>query len=213
MYKTIIAITAAIVVATGCASHAEIKSNALAPVTNARFDNSTITYEVLYSQPQPGMFSDGEQLPLKPLAEAEVSVGSARTLRELPNYLFAQLPPSAKRGSDDRHDYKLRLALIAKHKAGPVYADYQYGETFGKKMLTLGLAPDEFEIVADFDARLQLLDANGQVVHERDYQIAERVEHERDGFENMDNVTLVVHQLFEQQLTTLLHDFLSSTPV
>jgi len=81
----------------GCATHAEIKMPTVTKVHDAVYENKTLNYEILYSQPKPGVFTGGKQLPLAPLEKAELSVASASTLKELPKFIFNQLPVSVKR--------------------------------------------------------------------------------------------------------------------
>ncbi|WP_371189234.1 hypothetical protein [Thalassotalea maritima] len=201
-----LATVALVTVLAGCATHANITMPTVTNVYHQAFDNKTFSYDVMYSQPKPGIFSDGEQLPLAPLAEAQLSVASTKTLRALPNYIFAQLPASAKRGEVGNSDYTVHVELTANDKLGPVYADYESLKNLGKSMITIGLGAKEYDLVADFKVVYKLINNNKTIYH-NEYIVNEKVDHELglgEGFGLLDEFT---GQLFEKHLMLTLNDF------
>ena len=122
----------------GCAKHADITMPSVSQVSHTGFENKSMSFEILYSQPKPGIISGGEQMPLVPLNQAELSVASAATLKKLPDYIFQQLPATVKRADVANSDFKIVVSLTAHDKKGPAYADYEAGKSFGKSLLTFG---------------------------------------------------------------------------
>lgn len=191
----------------GCATHAQIDVPAVQKVYSQRFDNKAFGYEILYSQPEPGVFSGGTQMPLAPLDKAALSVASATTLKRLPEYIFEQLPANVKRASTPGEaDYVLHVELVAHHKKGPAYADYQTAKTTAMKMISLGLASANYSIVADFDAKYTLLKQN-QVIVEKTYAVKDDVDHQRGDFENQNSLNDYTAQMLQKHLITTLNDF------
>lgn len=190
----------------GCASHAQINMPAVTKVFNKGFENKSLFSEILYSQPEPGVFSGGNQMPLAPLKDAKLSVASAATLQNLPDYIYKQLPSSTRRAIDLPSDFKLRVELIAHDKKGPAYADYEFLKSFGKNLFTLGFASSEYDIIADFDVKYVLFRGE-QKVFSKEYKVAESVDHERGDFESHNSVNDYSAQLLEKHLILTLNDF------
>lgn len=210
--KKLIALSATVAI-TGCATHAQITVPPVAKVYSQTFENKTFGHEILYSQPKPGVFSGGEQLPLIPLEKAELSVASAATLRRLPQYIYEQLPATAKRAASPADaDYVLHIELTAHDKKGPAFADYQAGKTAALKFVSLGMASNNYAIVADFDAKYTLLQ-KGQVVTEKSYKVKDSVDHQRGNFEGFNSLNDYTDQILQKHLITTLNDFFkAATP-
>ena len=189
----------------GCATHAEIKMPAVTKVHDAVYENKTLNYEILYSQPKPGVFSGGEQLPLAPLEEAELSVASASTLKELPRLILKQLPVSVKYLAENP-DLTLKLEITARDKKGPAYADYEFAKTLGKRILTLGFGSSEYNIVADFDVKYFLLQ-NGEEVFSKEFKVKDEVDHEKGRFDSFNTLKEFTSQMLEKHLILTLHNF------
>lgn len=207
-----VAVSCLIVALTGCATHAQIDMPALERVHSGAFENKAFGYEILYSQPKPGVFSGGEQLPLEPLDKAELSVASAVALKRLPEYIYDQLPANVKRTDVKDADYVLHVELVAHDKKGPAYADYQTGKTTAMKLISLGLASANYEIIADFDAKYTLL-KHGQVVSQKSYAVKDSVDHQRGDFENFNSLNDYTGQMLQKHLILTLNDFFKSTPL
>ena len=190
----------------GCATHATIEMPAVTQVYNKSFENKTFSYEILYSQPKPGVITGGEQMPLVPLEHAELSVASAATLKKLPDYIFEQLPSSVKRAGEGQSDFKLVVELIAHDKKGPAYSKYEAGKSIGKNLLTLGLGSAEYNIVADFDSEYRLYKGE-QEVFAKSYKVDESVDHQRGDFESFNSLNDYSGQLLEKHLILTLNDF------
>ncbi|WP_160060966.1 hypothetical protein [Psychromonas sp. L1A2] len=189
----------------GCATHAEIKMPVTTKVHDAAYENKSLNYEILYSQPKPGVFSGGEQLPLVPLEKAELSIASASTLKELPKLIFEQLPVSVKYLANNP-DLILKLEITAHDKHGPAYADYEFAKSFGKNLLTLGFASSEYNIVADFDAKY-ILEQKGEVIFTQDFRVRDEVDHEKGDFDSFNSLNEYTSQILEKHLILTLHEF------
>jgi len=190
-----------------CATHATITMPSVQQVNSEFYANKKLSVEIFYSQPEPGMFNDIKQQPLKPIKEAKLSVASATTLQRLPEYIFKQLPPDAERTDKSKSDLNLRVELIAHHKRGPTFADFEVGKNLGKSLLTFGLGSSEYNIVADFDVTYILL-AEENEVFKKKYTIKESVDHERGKFESISSVHDFAGQLLEKHLVLSLNNFL-----
>ncbi len=190
----------------GCATHAKIGMPAVTQVHHKSFENKSMSYEVMYSQPKPGIFSGGQEMPLVPLEEAELSVASAATLKNLPEYIFRQVPSSVERAAKGESDLKLIVELKAYDKKGPAYADYELAKSFFKDLVTLGFSSSEYNIVADFDAKYVLLSGDKEVLS-KSYKIDESVDHERGDFESYGSLNEYVGQLLEKHFILTLNDF------
>lgn len=195
-----------IVVMSGCATHANIQMPAVTQVYNQSFDGKSMSYEIMYSQPKPGIFSGGEQMPMSPLEKAELSIASAATLKKLPDYIFKQLPSTVKRAENGQGDFKLVIELTARDKKGPAFADYEFGKSFFKNLLTLGFASSEYDIIADFDVNYRLYSGE-QEVFSKLYKVNESVDHERGDFESFNSLNDFTGQLLEKHLILTLNDF------
>ncbi|NWO04626.1 MAG: hypothetical protein HLX50_02645 [Alteromonadaceae bacterium] len=190
----------------GCATHANIEMPAVSQVYDTAYEDKSISHEVFYSQPKPGIFTGGEQLPMTPLEEAELSVASASVLRDLPNYIYEQLPASVKRANPGEGDYNLMVELTARDKKGPAYADYEAGKSIGKNLLTLGFGPSEYDIIADFDVAYQLMKGS-ETVFEKSYTVEESVDHEKGDLESYNSLNEFTGQMLEKHLILTLNDF------
>lgn len=205
--KKIILLLGTLVLA-GCATHADIKMPVVTQVHNSAYENKSMSYDILYSQPKPGIFSGGEQLPLKPLNEAELSVASVATLQKLPDYIFKQLPSTVKRIDSGNADYKLKVELVAHDKHGPTYADYEAAKSFGKNLITMGLASAEYNIVADFDAKYVLY-KQGEEFFSKEYKVKDQIDHERGDLESFNTLNDYAGQMLEKHLILTLNNFFS----
>ncbi|MBR9857239.1 MAG: hypothetical protein GYB38_05970 [Gammaproteobacteria bacterium] len=201
-----IAVLGLVVALGGCANHANIEMPAVTQVYHESFENKSISYEIMYSQPKPGVFSGGEQMPLVPLEQAEFSVASAATLRKLPDYIYQQLPPTVKRLENGQGDFKLVVELTAYDKKGLVYSDHEFAKSFGKNLLTLGFASSEYDIIADFDAKYKLYSGDKEIFVES-YNVQESVDHERGDFDSFNSLNDYAGQLLEKHLILTLNDF------
>lgn len=195
----------------GCTTHAEIKMPTVTKIHDSVYENKTLNYELLYSQPKPGVFSGGEQLALAPLEKAELSVASASTLKELPKLIFQQLPVSVKYLTENP-DLTLKIEIIAHDKKGPAYADHEFGKSLGKNLLTLGLGSSEYNIVADFDAKY-ILEQNGNVIFTKDFKVKDEVDHEKGDFDSYNTLNEFTSQMLEKHLILTLHEFFKEAAI
>ncbi len=204
MKKLIISL--AVLFITGCASHAKIASPAVERHHIPLLTGKTVDLDIQYSQPKPGVFSSGEQTPLKPLAQSEMSVASAATLRKLPDYVAGQLPQSARIAPTNQGEYTLRVEMFANDKKGPSYAEYEFGKSLLKNLFTLGLGSAEYDLIADFKVRYYLQKGD-RVVYGHEYKVSDKVDHERGDFESFNSLNDYTGQLLEKHLMLTLDDF------
>ncbi len=196
-----------VALAAGCASRAEISMPALDPVYDPAYANRSISYDIYYAQPTPGMFGGGgEKQPLKPIADTQMSIASVQTMRKMPQYIKDQLPPSASLANIGQSDFHLRIEMTAYNKRGPAYADYEAAKSLGKNLLTLGLASSEYDIIADFKVRYILM-RGSQQVHSQEFRVQDSVDHERGDFDSVASVRGYASLLLEKHLSITLNRF------
>ncbi|MFT7681780.1 MAG: hypothetical protein ACI935_001248 [Moritella dasanensis] len=208
--KLIGALTAITVLA-GCATHGEVYVPVKVAVENQQFVDKSIATDIFYSQPKPGFMSGGEMLPMKPINEAEVSVGASRVLARFKELFAQQLPMGTSIGTKENSDFTFVTELQAKDKSGPSYADYDAAASFGKKLITLGLGSSEYTIIADFDITYKLLDKNGDVLTENTYSVNDEIDHERGGFDGFDIGEDLAAKLFEKHVVITMNQFFEKT--
>lgn len=202
----ILAIITCALIASGCATHADIRMPGVTQVSSPAFESKTISHQVLYSQPKPGVFSGGEQLPLTPLAEAELSVSSAATLANFQELVRKQLPDSVRHSDNSETDFKLEVELTARDKKGPTYAASRLGTSLASNVATLGFAPSSYHIVADFDVQYRLLQGGTEVLTKA-YTVSDRVKHQIGDFESYSSTYEYSSQMLEKHLLLTLNDF------
>lgn len=195
----------------GCATHGVVTVPVVQAVDNEAFENKTIATELYYSQPKPGVFSGGEVLPMKPISEAELSVGSSRVMARFNEILSHQMPMNTKVTNTENSDYVFVTELQAKDKKGPAYADYDMALSTGKKLLTLGLGSSEYTIIADFDVTYKLLDNQGNLLSQETFTIEDEIDHERGGFDGYDIGQDLAAKLLEKNIVTTMNKFFSNT--
>lgn len=190
----------------GCATHANIEMPAVTQTYHQAFDSKTFSYQIEYSQPMPGVFSGGEQMPLVPLEQATLSVASATTLKKLPDYIYQQLPSSTKRADLGKADFNLVVELTAYDKKGPSYADYEFAKSLGKGFMTLGFGSKEYDIIADFNVKYRLYNGDKKVFA-KSYDVKDSVDHQRSDFDSYHTLNDYTAQLLEKHLILSLSDF------
>lgn len=196
-----------ILIIQGCASHANIEMPLLSKVESERFSGKTFTQKIYYSQPKPGVFSGGQEMPVTPIEKAELSVASANTLRKLNQYIQDQLPASTVTTNEGATDYNLVVELKAFNKKGPAYADYRAGKSFAKNMMTAGIAPSDYFLVADFEVNYKLYEKE-ELVFSKNYKVLDKENHQRGDFETNNSLFEYVGQLFEKHINITLNSFL-----
>ena len=69
-------------------------------------------------------------------------------------YLQSQMPPTTKHVEKGQpSDMILVVEMEAYDRRGPAYSDHQLAKSVAKGMLSLGLAPSDYKIIADFDVK------------------------------------------------------------
>ena len=196
---------------TGCATHGVVTIPVKAPIDNPAFEGKTFTTQLFYSQPEPGLFTTGKQLPLKPIEDAQLSVGASRVLSHFNDLFKRQLPEGSIFVNKGPSDYTLVIELYAKDKFGPSYADYDALLSLGKKLLTLGLGSSEYTIIADFNVKYKLKDSKGNILYKKDFSVNEKVDHEKDAFDSFAMGDDLASELLEKNIVLTMNDFFKST--
>mgnify|MGYP001475668078 CR=1 FL=1 len=74
--------------------------------------------------------------------------------------------------------------------------------------MTLGLASNEQEIVANFEVTYTVFDLNGSELISKTYKVNDSVEHEKSDFEIADiNGKRLTGELFKKHITLTLNEF------
>lgn len=206
MKKTLVVLAVASLA--GCATRAKIDVPDTAQWKSPTLAGKTFAFDIYYSQPTPGVFSGGDAQPLLPLNQVQTSVASADIVKQLPNYLAKKLPANAKAADGTTSDYVLRVELVAPHKRGPAYSDYQAGQSMAMNLITLGLAPSYYNLVAEFDAKY-VLTSQGQSIYEKSYKVKDLVADQRGDFDGFSILNQHTAELFQKHLFTTLDDFYS----
>lgn len=193
---------------TGCATHAKIDIPATSKVNTANWQGKSFSLDIYYSQPEPGIFTAGDQQELKPLKDAKLSVGAVQVLTNLPQTIMNQLPMNSIYTESSDTDYTLCVELVAHNKRGPTYADYELGKSLAKGLLTLGMGSDEYNIVADFDVKYTLTDRSGQS-YEKAVAVKDIIDHERGSFELKDNTYDYAAELLKKHIMFTSSAFLN----
>jgi hypothetical protein len=167
-----------------------------------------IGYQINYSQPKPGFLGSREQLPLTPLAQAELSAASRTILQNLPNVVAKRIPAKVVAAHEPRH-YTLVMDLVAREVRGPTYAERQHLSSIASNLVTLGFASADYKLIADFDVRYRLLDSRGGVISDRSYQPQEQLDHEHGDFELVQTLYSHAALLLERHVSLTLDDFFS----
>lgn len=192
----------------GCATHAKIEVPVTSKVIAEQWQHKDFRCEIFYSQPEPGIFNSGTQEPLKPLSESKLTIGSAQVLANLPQMVAYQLPLNTFLTDKQDADYCFRVELVAHHKGGPTYSDFEFGKSLAKSFVSLGMASDEYNIIADFDVTYSLTDANGNVF-KKDYHVKDCVDHERGSYEFKNNTLDYAAELLRKHIMITSSAFLS----
>lgn len=206
--KKLVAVAFAFVLA-GCASHANITMPGVTAVESEMYADKSMSYEIMYSQLEPGMFRRAQQQELKPLEEAQLSVASSTILANIGDIIEGQLPRSTTVSKIGNTDFNLVIELIAYDKKGPAYPDYGYAKNFGTSMLTMGLGANSYNLVADFNVTYRLLEGD-KVVFEKDYRVEDTVAHKAGRTESVRMVYDYSARLMEKHLMLTMNEFFKS---
>lgn len=141
------------------------------------------------------------------MSEAQLSVGSAQVLASLPQILSDQLPVNAVLTDNAEADYRLKIELVAHHKLGPTYPDYEAAKNLAKGLMTLGMGADEYNIVADFDITYSLISREGKAFKKK-FSVKDTVDHERSSIEFKNNTFDYASLLLKKHIMLTSSDFL-----
>lgn len=184
-------------------------------IHNEEWENKKFDYDILYSQPKSQISGSEEQPPLMPFDE-KLSIVDARSvatflaIRKFPDYLLQQLPVGAKLGSDNDFDYKIIVEMEAHNKKGPVYASHEKVESAVTSLLTLGMTPNERELIADFKVTYRLLNSNGTELFDKSFNINNRVDHiAYEGLYGTQRIYDNESKLLEKYLVITLNEFIT----
>ena len=192
----------------GCATPGQVDMPHVKAHDVQIMEQKKVAYEVTYQAPEYGVFVDGEMLPTMQISEARLN-GSTRTVINNFNQILAtQLPSNALIINSGKGDYKVVAHIKAFDGEGPVTVEDLIAETILKETLTLGLASNEQEIVANFEVTYTVFDLNGSELISKTYKVNDSVEHEKSDFEIADiNGKRLTGELFKKHITLTLNEF------
>jgi hypothetical protein len=192
----------------GCANHANFEQPDSYKVIGDQFNQQTLYYEVRYSQPYPGVFNGNEQQPMAPIDDIELSVVSRKSLANTKGIIDAHLPAGITTvQSRALSDYIFDVEITARRKQGPTAWDFEFLKSFGVGLLTFGLGPDYWDIIADFDVKYALTREDGSPVYSKSYNISAAFDHRASPFDTLDPLYRANRELYEQQLRKTLNSF------
>ncbi len=206
MKQSLIAIM--LLVLTGCANHATFKEPGTYTTVNDKFTGQTMKYSIAYSQPEPGIFTGGEQQPLKPVSDTNLSVVSTRSLQNINEIVERHLPAGVTTlANENAADFQFDVEITAYEKQGPTFWDFEFLKSLGVGLVTLGLGPDYWDVIADFDVKYALKDSKNNLLIAREYSIEEKADHQASPFDTNEPLLRSSQKMFEQQLALTLNDF------
>lgn len=205
----ILSLAVVFAVLTGCATPAQISMPVVQKVSHEVFVDKRFTYDLLYSQPEPGVFSSGEQQAMQPIEQAKLSVASAKALHNVKRFIEEQLPASSTVVQEGSGDFDLMIKLKAKHKKGPAYADFEAAKSFGKSLLTMGFGSSEYDIVADFEVTYEL-QRQGRTLFTKHYVVEDSVDHQRGKLDGFEVLNVYAAEMLEKHMMLTLNDFFKS---
>lgn len=196
----------------GCANHAKIEMPVVERVSSQNWQGKSFRQEIFYSQPEPGLFTGGQQQKLQPISEASLSVASAEVLSGFSQFLSNQLPPNTYVVDDSTADYTVTVNMVAKDKMGPSYPDYEFWKTFFKGLATVGFGSFEYDIIADFDIEYVLKDKKNNVFSKK-YSVKDAVDHDKGRFEFNDKSYVYAAELLRKHILITYSSFLKDASV
>lgn len=137
-----------------------------------------------------------------------LSVASSRVLQKMAAYLKGQMPPTTKHVEKGQpSDMILVVEMEAYDRRGPAYSDHQLAKSVAKGMLSLGLAPSDYKIIADFDVKYSLKQEGRELISKA-YKINDSVKHQKGDFEKFSTLDDYSAQMLEKHMVLTLTDFL-----
>lgn len=191
---------------TACATPAKIVTSEVSDYRSPSYLNKTISFDILYSQPEPKVFGSGAQQAFKPIAIQEKHSFSEKVLEDVTPFIESQLPHGASATVSAHSDLLLSVKLSTPNKLGPVAPDYRLGETFGKKVISLGFAAKNYDLVADYSVELTLFQ-NGDRIYWKRYDVSSSVKHQVGNFSSPNNLYNYSRDYFRKTLAETLSEF------
>lgn len=213
MNKLVKLITALIITTlVGCASPGKVDMPYVKSHDIPQMEQKRISYDITYQAPEYGTFVDGEMLPPMHISKARLNGDTRIILNNFSQILASQIPSNAVVINSGTGDYKLSLHIKAYDAEGPVVIENLFAETLLKETLTLGMASNEQEIVANFEITYSLFDNNGTKVISKTYKVTDSVDHEKSDYEVADiNGKRLTGDLFKKHVTLTLNEFVEET--
>ncbi len=167
-----------------------------------------VAFELTYQAPESKFFYDGEMQDAMPIKQAKLNYPTRSVVNDFNQILAGQIPTNALVIYTGLADYKLTVNIKALKSEGPVVVENLYIETFFKDVITLGLAPSEQQVAAEFEVTYTLKDVLGKEILVSTYEVNERIDHERSDYE-VSNSTgdALGGELFRKHLVLTLNEF------
>ena len=129
-------------------------------------------------------------------------------LQKMATYLQSQMPPTTKHVEKGQpSDMMLVVEMEVYVRRGPAYSDHQFAKSVAKGMLSLGLAPSDYKIIADFDVKYSLKQEGRELISKA-YKINDSVKHQKGDFEKFSTLDDYSAQMLEKHMVLTLNDFL-----
>jgi len=207
--KRILILSLFVVFITGCANPAQIKEPILADLSNDLWQQKTLSYQVNYAQPTPGIFTGGDVVELQPIRNVSKSIYSSKILSTLDDHIKTNIPNNIKFIEDSKSsDYRMEIDLIAFHKKGPAYSDYLDLANWTKFFLTLSMNyVHDYDIIADYKLNCRLYDKNDNLIHENGYKVKDVLEHEEYKYNITSSDDILASALFKKHISININNF------
>ncbi|PTB99141.1 hypothetical protein C9993_04475 [Marinobacter sp. Z-F4-2] len=193
---------------TGCANHATFKTPSPYTSIDDEFTGQTVKYTLKYSQPEPGIFTGGQQQVPTDLSKSNLSIVSAHTLANAEEIVERHLPAGLTPVTGESGaDYLFDVQMTAHSKHGPTAWDFQFAKSLGIGLLTLGLGPDYWQIIADYKVTYSLTDSQTGHTITEEYAVTEVAEHQAGPFESNAPLKRASRDMFERNFALTLNEF------
>lgn len=193
----------------GCTTPGHVNMPMTTKYDITQFEQKKVAYNITYQDPEHGMFGDGDMLPPMAVSEAHLDFQTRRVFNEFNRILASQIPSNALITNKQQPDFTLKVKFVAHDSGGPVVVEDKFGETLLKSAISLGFAPYEQEVVADFDVTYTVVDKDGETLFTQKYKVNDEVDHEKSNIEfTNESGKNLAGQLFERNLTLTLNEFM-----
>ncbi|MBD2859470.1 hypothetical protein IB286_10685 [Spongiibacter sp. KMU-158] len=205
----ILASLSVLVLLVGCGTPAQIAEPSVSTYSNLAYQGKTVNYDIFYAQPKPGLFSDGEMLPMVPFDAQEKSPLAEFVTEDIQAFMEEHGPVGLMPTDYEKSDFLLVAKITATKKAGPAWSDFKSGKSFLMSLLTFTFAPSYHDITANYEVEYDLY-KHGRQVFSRAYNVNDSVPHEQSDLAHLRHLSEKPKALFRKTLSATLDDFYKS---